>query len=73
MDHVPVMLFLVGDVTRDGIVSIADVTALVNIILGKAKYPNDNDKYDFEAANVNGDEIISIADVTALVNIILGK
>lgn len=73
MDHDPVMLFLVGDVNRDGIVSIADVTALVNIILGKAKYPADNDKYDFEAANVNGDEIISIADVTALVNIILGK
>lgn len=69
----PVKLFLVGDVNRDGIVSIADVTALVNIILGKAKYPEDNDKYDFEAANVNGDEIISIADVTALVNIILGK
>lgn len=69
----PVKLFLVGDVNRDGIVSIADVTALVNIILGKAKYPADNDKYDFEAANVNGDEIISIADVTALVNIILGK
>ncbi len=73
IDHNPVKLFLVGDVNRDGIVSIADVTALVNIILGKAKYPEDNDKYDFEAANVNGDEIISIADVTALVNIILGK
>jgi len=69
----PVKLFLVGDVNRDGAVSIADVTALVNIILGKAKYPEDNDKYDFEAANVNGDKTISIADVTALVNIILGK
>lgn len=72
-DYDPVKLFLVGDVNRDGAVSIADVTALVNIILGKAKYPEDNDKYDFEAANVNGDKTISIADVTALVNIILGK
>ncbi len=72
-DYDPVKLFLVGDVNRDGAVSIADVTALVNIILGKAKYPDDNDKYDFEAANVNGDKTISIADVTALVNIILGK
>lgn len=72
-DFDPVKLFLVGDVNRDGAVSIADVTALVNIILGKAKYPEDNDKYDFEAANVNGDKTISIADVTALVNIILGK
>lgn len=72
-DYDTVKLFLVGDVNRDGAVSIADVTALVNIILGKAKYPEDNDKYDFEAANVNGDKTISIADVTALVNIILGK
>lgn len=69
----PVKLWLVGDVNRDGSISIADVTALVNIILGKATYPADNDKYDFEAANVNGDEIISISDVTKLVNMILGK
>ncbi len=69
----PVKLWLVGDVNRDGSISIADVTALVNIILGKATYPEDADEYDFEAANVNGDDSISIADVTKLVNIILGK
>ena len=69
----PVKLMLKGDVNRDGIVSIADVTALVNIILGKAAYPADADKYDFEAAHVNADEEITIADVTVLVNIILGK
>ncbi len=69
----PVKLFLVGDVDRDGKISIGDVTALVNIILGKATYPEDNDKYDFEAAEVDGDKKISISDVTALVNIILGK
>ncbi len=61
-----------GDVNSDGQVSIADVTALVNIILGKAT-PETNPEYNFEAANVNEDETISIADVTALVNIILGK
>ena len=69
----PVKLFLKGDVNRDGQITIADVTALVNIILGKATPENDSDKYDFEAAYVNNDDIISIADVTALVNIILGK
>ena len=69
----PVKLWLVGDVNRDGSISIADVTALVNIILGKATYPEDNDKYDFAAANVNSDNAITISDVTALVNIILGK
>ena len=58
-----------GDVNRDGAVTIADVTALVNIILGK----DTEGVYDHEAANVNGDEGITIADVTALVNIILGK
>ncbi len=64
--------FVLGDVNRDRQVTIADVTALVNIILGKAVEGDDND-YDFKAANVNGDENITIADVTALVNIILGK
>lgn len=61
-----------GDVNGDGQVSIADVTALVNIILGKAT-PESNPEYNFDAANVNDDDDISIADVTALVNIILGK
>ena len=62
---------LVGDVNGDGSVSIADVTALVNIILGK-----DHEEpylYDHMAADVNRDGSISIADVTALVNIILAK
>ena len=60
-----------GDVNKDGHVTIADVTALVNIILGK----DDTTPYlyDHGAADVNGDEGITIADVTALVNIILGK
>ena len=62
---------VVGDVNRDGQVSIADVTALVNIILGK----DDTEpyQYDHDAADVNTDGGISIADVTALVNSILGK
>lgn len=72
-DNNPILLTLKGDVNRDGSITIADVTALVNIILGKATYPADADKYDFEAAHVNADEDITIADVTALVNIILGK
>lgn len=62
---------LIGDVNKDNVVTIADVTALVNIILGKdGREPY---QYDHTAANVNGDSSITIADVTALVNIILGK
>ncbi|MCR5131656.1 MAG: BspA family leucine-rich repeat surface protein [Prevotella sp.] len=62
--------FRMGDVNRDGSVTIADVTALVNIILGKATAA---DNYDTDAADVNRDNVITIADVTRLVNIILGK
>ena len=53
-----------GDVNEDGEVNIADVTMLVNVILGNAEAEN---------ADVNADGTIDIADVTALVNIILGK
>ena len=60
-----------GDVNCDGQITIADVTALVNIILGKDEGPNA--VYDHEAADVNLDGSVTIADVTALVNIILGK
>ncbi len=59
---------LIGDVNGDGTISIADVTMLVNIILGKT-----TEGYEAKVADVNGDEQITIADVTALVNIILGK
>ena len=68
-----VYLSFVGDVNRDGKVSVADVNALVEIVLGKVTEANNTKNYDFEAAHVNADEEITIADVTALVNIILGK
>lgn len=59
-----------GDVNQDGFITIADVTALVNIILGKASSSTENVN---NVADVNDDDAITIADVTALVNIILGK
>ncbi len=62
---------LLGDVNRDGSITIADVTALVNILLGKDG--SDESLYDYDAADVNRDGSITIADVTALVNILLGK
>ena len=58
---------ILGDVNHDGRVTIADVTSLVNIILGTSA-SSDNNK-----ADVNGDGRVTIADVTSLVNIILGK
>ncbi|MCR5131948.1 MAG: chitobiase/beta-hexosaminidase C-terminal domain-containing protein [Prevotella sp.] len=58
----------VKDINMDGVWSIADVTALVNQILGK-----EQENCDVEACDVNKDGSITIADVTALVNILLGK
>jgi len=56
---------LKGDLNNDGAVSIADVTALVNLILGNGTLS--------ATADMNNDGIISIADVTKLVNVLLGK
>ena len=60
-----------GDVNKDGNVSITDVKALVNIVLGK----DDTEpyQYDHSAADVNRDGNVTIADVTALVNKVLGN
>jgi len=57
-----------GDVNCDGTISIADVTALVNHILGRTSSP-----FSEAAADLNHDGAISIADVTAAVNKILNK
>ena len=58
-----------GDVNGDGSITIADVTALVNIILGT---DNANASAN-DAADMNEDGSITIADVTMLVNMILEK
>ena len=52
-----------GDVNGDREVNIADVNAVINVILGG----NDNTS----AADVNGDGEINIADINAVINIIL--
>ena len=54
-----------GDVTGDGQVDIADVNAVINIMLGKAEQT--------AAADVTGEGTIDIADVNAVINIMLGK
>ena len=59
--------FQVGDVNKDGAITIADVTALVNIILGKTT------DYDLRLADVTGEGQVTIADVKQLVSRVLGK
>ena len=57
------------DVNKDGMVSIADVTFLVNNILGITNVAEDEHNY---ICDVNGDGVANITDVTCLVNHILG-
>lgn len=55
---------LKGDVNNDGEVNIADVNAVINIIL--------NGSGNLTAGDVNGDHEVNIADVNTIINIILG-
>lgn len=54
-----------GDVTGDGLVDIADVNAVINLMLGKGDA--------VPAADVTGEGVIDIADVNAVINLMLGK
>ena len=65
---------LIGDINRDGIVDIYDVTALIDIILdGDTEEPYTFTQYDHVAADVNEDSKIDIYDVTMLIDIILNE
>ena len=57
-----------GDVNGDGTVNVADVTMLVDYILGM-----EDDNSVIENADVNSDGVVSVSDVTELVNLILGR
>ena len=57
---------MLGDVNMDGEVTIADVTTLIDYLLGGNVTP-----FDLDAADVNQDESISIGDVTALIDMLL--
>ena len=58
---------IVGDVNMDGSVNIADVTTLIDYLLG-----GDESLIDIVAADVEQDGMVNIADVTALIDRLLG-
>ena len=60
-----------ADVNGDESIDITDVTALVDIVLGKVTLEENPHNYDFDAADVDRNGKIEITDVTALVNIVL--
>jgi hypothetical protein len=57
---------LLGDVNQDGSITVADVSALVRLLLREDEAP-------MCLADVNQDGMLTIADVTALVNRLLGR
>ena len=59
---------IIGDVNMDGAVNIADVTTLIDFLLG-----SNVSQFDAEAADVNNDGAINIADVTALIDRLLSS
>ena len=59
-----------GDVNKDGDVSIADITALVNILMGQDA---EQVLYDHKAADVDSNGSVEAADVETLLNLILAK
>ena len=66
-----------GDINKDGVISIIDVTALIDILLDlpARTYLNPTDTYpkglDYVAADVNENNDIEITDVTTLIDILL--
>lgn len=59
---------MLGDINLDGVVDVADINVLINIILGKELAQDYGNR-----AYINEDETIDVSDVNELVNIILGK
>ena len=59
---------LVGDVNLDGVVDVADLNIIADIILGT------RDAADYDGrANLNGDDTVSVADLNLLATIILNQ
>ena len=55
-----------GDINGDGTLNVADVTALISIILN-------GEPFDLEIADLTDDNAINVADVTALIRLILNN
>lgn len=58
--------YLMGDVNRDGVIDIADVSAIIAHMFG-----DELPVFDEVAADVNGDNIIDVDDINAIIDMIL--
>lgn len=59
---------MAGDANADGVVDVADITAIASYILGKTP-----DTWNADNADANSDGVIDVADITATATIILTK
>ncbi len=73
-----VKLMFIGDVNKDGVISVADVTALIDLLLIGPEtryYENPTPEYpnglDYEAADINGNGEISVLDTSDLIDFLL--
>ncbi len=64
--YVEPITFILGDVNDDGFVTVADVTALINLVLSGEASADDH-----PAADMNEDGSITVVDVTALISYVL--
>ena len=62
--NMPQSTTITGDVNGDGEVGIADINAIIDLILSGGFLP---------VADVNSDDEVNIADINAVIDIILGK
>ena len=65
---VPQPVLLLGDVDDDGVVSIGDVSCLIDYILGSVV-----ETFNEQNADLSQDHVISIADVTMLIDLLLSS
>ena len=56
-----------GDLDNDGYLTIKDVSALINVLLGKTT------DYDSVVADVNQDGLVTVSDISQLISIVLGN
>lgn len=63
--HYPAKARVVGDVGGDGVVDVADISAIISTMAG-------SDQFTTEAADVNGDGIVDVADISAVITIMAG-
>ena len=64
---------VLGDINGDGVVDIADVNSVINLMLGKGLTPSPSPGGEGSSADVTGDGVVDISDVNAVINAMLGK